>query len=109
MKDTIFIKIMRDAVNIANNDPRKPSFLKGSIFRSGADPNTLSIQYNKKFVSGGVLSARAKKKTTKNQDFYYKLLDDIAYDAIYEAIHKNGNLLSGLLVNNAKRGRGFSI
>lgn len=78
--------ISMKAATIANHDPRIPAYLQGDIFHAGFDPQTLSLEYEKHLLVGAIKVARGKQIESHSVNNILKLLDEIAYDAIYESL-----------------------
>lgn len=92
--------VSQKAVSGANSDSRIPEYLKGDIFRIGVDPETLSLEYDRQFIVGAIKVARSKQLERKSIKEICKLLDDIAFDAIYNALASNSAALTSLIVNH---------
>ena len=108
-KEEFYETVKIDATKIANDDANMPSFLKGAIFRPGVKEGILSLEYNQRMIIDHIRNNAPPERAQRAIDSVLKTLDDIAYKAIYESLHKNGELLVKILMDNAREGKGFNL
>jgi hypothetical protein len=92
----IFIGISEDAARIANEDPRLVDVVwEGSIFTPSNNPSKFAIDYNQRDISS-ILIAQG---DNDQLDTIFPLLDQIAYDAISQAVQANLQNPNGVLLS----------
>lgn len=98
-----YSNILHTAVQYANKDYRKPSWLDGDIFYMPTSTNKLEIWYDTNTVKGAIAVAKTHGYVESEEEVYNTLVE-IVQDSVQTAITAHGGIFAAIIIENIRSG-----